>query len=54
MWQHAPGSAATLGDVVARYNTRQSPGLNAQQIGDLTEYLKSLKSAGSSPQHRDL
>lgn len=46
VWQHPPyfhdGSAATLGDVVARYNTRQSLGLNAQQISDLTEYLKSL------------
>ena len=46
VWQHPPyfhdGSAATLADVVARYNTRRSLGLNAQQISDLTEYLKSL------------
>lgn len=46
VWQHAPyfhdGSAATLNDVAARYNTRQSLGLNPQQIGDLAEYLKSL------------
>lgn len=46
VWQHAPyfhdGSAATLNDVVVRYNTRQSLGLDTQQISDLTEYLKSL------------
>ena len=46
VWQHAPyfhdGSAATLNDVAARYNTRQSLGLNPQEIGDLAEYLKSL------------
>lgn len=46
VWQHAPyfhdGSAATLRDVSNTYNTRQSLGLNAQQLADLTEYLKSL------------
>ena len=46
VWQHPPyfhdGSSATLSDVVIRYNTRRSLGLNAQQISDLTEYLKSL------------
>ena len=46
VWQHAPyfhnGSAATLNDVAAIYNTRQALGLNAQQIADLAEYLKSL------------
>ena len=45
-WQHAPyfhdGSAATLADVVRIYNTKRSLGLTAQQMGDLTEYLKSL------------
>ena len=46
VWQHAPyfhdGSAATLADVVRIYNTKRSLGLTAQQMGDLTEYLKSL------------
>jgi mono/diheme cytochrome c family protein/cytochrome c5 len=46
LWQHAPyfhdGSAATLSDVVATYNTRRSLGLSAQQSADLVEYLKSL------------
>ena len=46
VWQHAPyfhdGSAATLNDVAARYNTRQSLGLNPRDIADLAEYLKSL------------
>ncbi len=46
VWQHAPyfhdGSAATLADVVAVYNTKRSLGLNAAQMSDLTEYLKSL------------
>ena len=45
-WQHAPyfhdGSAATLNDVAAIYNTRQSLGLTPQQLADLAEYLKSL------------
>jgi hypothetical protein len=45
-WQHAPyfhdGSAATLNDVAATYNTRRSLGLTAPQISDLAEYLKSL------------
>ena len=45
-WQHAPyfhdGSAATLGAVVQAYNAKQSLGLSAQQVADLTEYLKSL------------
>lgn len=34
--------AATLQDVVATYNARQLLGLNAAQVTDLTEYLKSL------------
>lgn len=46
VWQHAPylhdGSAATLNDVVVRYNTRQLLGLNPQEVSDLAEYLKSL------------
>jgi mono/diheme cytochrome c family protein len=46
LWQHPPyfhnGKAATLGDVVTTYNTRKSLGLNATEIADLTEYLKSL------------
>jgi Cytochrome c peroxidase len=46
VWQHAPyfhdGSAATLEDVVQVYNTKQSLGLNAQQIADVAQYLKSL------------
>lgn len=46
VWQHAPyfhdGSAATLNDVAARYNTRQSLGLTSQEIADLAQYLKSL------------
>ena len=46
VWQHAPyfhdGSAATLEDVVATYNTRKSLGLTAQQSADLVQYLKSL------------
>ena len=46
VWQHAPyfhdGSAATLADVVATYNAKQSLGLTSPQAADLTEYLKSL------------
>lgn len=46
VWQHAPyfhdGSAATLDDVVQRYDTRRSLGLTAQQKADLVQYLKSL------------
>jgi len=46
LWQHAPyfhnGSAATLADVVAAYNTKKSLGLSSQQAADLVEYLKSL------------
>ena len=45
-WQHAPyfhdGSVATLNDVAALYNKRQSLGLNPRDIADLAEYLKSL------------
>ena len=46
VWQHAPyfhdGSAATLEDVVQTYNAKKALGLTTQQVGDLTQYLKSL------------
>ncbi len=46
LWQHAPyfhdGSAPTLDAVVATYNTKRSLGLNAGQMADLVQYLKSL------------
>lgn len=46
LWQHPPyfhnGSAATLADVVERYNRRKSLGLSVGQRAELTEYLKSL------------
>ncbi len=46
LWQHAPyfhnGTAPTLEAVVQTYNTKQSLGLTASQIADLTQYLKSL------------
>jgi mono/diheme cytochrome c family protein len=46
VWQHAPyfhdGSAATLIDVVRTYNRKRTLGLTEQQVGDLSEYLKSL------------
>jgi len=45
-WQHPPyfhdGSAATLADVVERYNTAMALNLSAQQKADLVQYLKSL------------
>jgi cytochrome c peroxidase len=45
LWQHAPyfhdGSAATLADVVAHYNTARSLRLTTEQQHDLIEYLKS-------------
>jgi mono/diheme cytochrome c family protein len=45
VWQHAPyfhdGSAATLEEVAATYNTRRSLGLTPQEIADLAQYLKS-------------
>ncbi len=45
-WQHPPyfhdGSAATLADVVERYNAGRGLGLTAEQKADLAEYLKSL------------
>jgi mono/diheme cytochrome c family protein len=46
VWQHAPyfhdGSAATLADVVERYNTAKALNLTAAQKADLVQYLKSL------------
>jgi cytochrome c peroxidase len=46
VWQHPPyfhnGSAATLVDVVAAYNNKQSLGLTSAEIADVAEYLKSL------------
>ena len=46
VWQHPPyfhnGSAATLVDVVNKYNTRQSLGLTPTDVDDLAQYLKSL------------
>jgi mono/diheme cytochrome c family protein len=46
LWQHPPyfhdGSAATLADVVGRYDRVLTLGLSAEQQGDLVEYLKSL------------
>ena len=46
LFQHAPyfhdGSAATLGDVVARYEQSLDLSLTEQQRSDLVEYLKSL------------
>jgi len=45
-WQHPPyfhnGSAATLTDVVAHYNTTLRLGLTPQQQADLVQFLKSL------------
>jgi mono/diheme cytochrome c family protein len=46
LWQHAPyfhdGSAATLADVVERYDTAGGLGLTVAEKADLVEYLKSL------------
>jgi cytochrome c peroxidase len=46
LWQHAPyfhdGSAATLQDVVQRYDDAFSLGLSPSEKADLIEYLKSL------------
>jgi mono/diheme cytochrome c family protein len=46
IWQHPPyfhdGSAATLVDVVNKYDARRSLGLTDAEKADLVEYLKSL------------
>lgn len=46
VWQHPPyfhnGSAATLEDVVMKYNTKQSLGLTNAEVADVAQYVKSL------------
>ena len=46
VWQHPPyfhnGSAATLVDVVAKYNTKRALGLSSAEMSDVAEYVKSL------------
>jgi mono/diheme cytochrome c family protein len=46
VWQHPPyfhdGSAATLAELVERYDAASGLGLTAEQQADLVEYLKSL------------
>jgi hypothetical protein len=46
VWQHPPyfhnGSAATLVDVVNRYNAKRSLGLTGAEVADIAQYLKSL------------
>lgn len=46
LWQHPPyfhnGTADTLADVVATYNSRLALGLTDAEMADLVEYLKSL------------
>ncbi|MEO9064196.1 MAG: Ig-like domain-containing protein [Burkholderiaceae bacterium] len=46
VWQHPPyfhnGSAATLVDVVDRYNVKGSLGLTHAEVADVAQYLKSL------------
>jgi cytochrome c peroxidase len=46
VWQHPPyfhnGSAATLVDVVNKYNAKQSLGLTSAEVSDVAEYVKSL------------
>jgi mono/diheme cytochrome c family protein len=46
LWQHPPyfhdGSAASLAEVVERYDAANGLGLTAEQKADLVEYLKSL------------
>ncbi len=46
VWQHPPyfhnGSAATLADVVDRYDARRALGLSATEKADLVEFLSSL------------
>lgn len=45
-WQHPPyfhnGSAATLVDVVNKYNAKQSLGLTSTEVSDVAQYVKSL------------
>ena len=46
VWQHPPyfhnGSAATLVDVVNKYNAKQSLKLTSAEVSDVAEYVKSL------------
>jgi mono/diheme cytochrome c family protein len=46
LWQHPPyfhnGTAATLEEVVATYNSRHALGLTEAEMADLVQYLKSL------------
>jgi mono/diheme cytochrome c family protein len=46
VWQHPPyfhnGSAATLEEVVRKYDAKQSLGLTDAEIADVAQYLKSL------------
>jgi len=46
LWTHPPyfhdGSAATLADVVSRYDSKLNLGLTSAEQSDLTEYLRSL------------
>jgi cytochrome c peroxidase len=46
LWQHAPyfhdGSAATLEDVVTRYNSTRRLNLTVAEQRDLVQYLKTL------------
>lgn len=46
VWQHPPyfhnGSAATLVNVVEKYNTKRALGLSSAEMSDVAEYVKSL------------
>lgn len=46
VWQHPPyfhnGSAATLVEVVNKYNAKQSLGLTSAEVDDVAQYVKSL------------
>lgn len=46
VWQHPPyfhnGSAATLVDVVNKYNAKRSLGLTSTEVADVAQYVKSL------------
>lgn len=46
VWQHPPyfhnGSAATLVEVVNKYNAKQSLGLTEAEVADVAQYVKSL------------
>ena len=46
VWQHPPyfhnGSAATLVEVVNKYNAKQALGLTSTEVDDVAQYVKSL------------